>query len=120
MRVCPVPTGSGESVFTIDTSAEVVTLVPAVAELLALFGSPVEELAVAVFDTAAMRLGSTLSTRVRESEAPFAMSPRFQVTVPADRVPPPEAEMNDVPAGKGSETTAATAVAGPLFVTPMV
>ena len=90
---------------TIETSAEVLTAVAAVAELLPLLGSVVEELTLAVLEIPVVRLEATLTTNVSELDAPFAISPRFQVTVPADSVPPPDAETNEVPAGSGSAKT---------------
>ena len=120
MTFWPAITGSGESVFTMERSADVFTVVPWVAELFPGVGSVVDELTIAVLDTFVVRLGSTWTTSVRVSDAPLAIVPRFHVTVPAESVPPPVAETNEVPAGIGSETTTDPADDGPSFVTPMV
>jgi hypothetical protein len=49
---------------------------------------------------------STLTVSVTEPVAPMASVPRFQVTVPAAKVPPPVAALNVVPAGITSVSTA--------------
>jgi hypothetical protein len=79
-----------------------------------------DEVTDAVFETGAVRLAFTRTVIVTLVEALGAIVPRFQVTVPADSVPPPVADTKVVPAGRGSVNTAAAAAAGPLFVTPIV
>jgi hypothetical protein len=103
-----------------ERSAEVATVVPWVAELLPEIGSVTPELTLAVLDNAAVRPAFTATTRWTVALAPFARSPRFHVTVPADSDPPLSAETNEVPPGNGSVSTVLVAVEGPLFVTTMV
>jgi hypothetical protein len=50
----------------------------------------------------------------------LASVPTFQVTTPAERVPPPVAETNEVPAGSGSLMTTPVAAVGPALVTDRV
>ena len=52
--------------------------------------------------------------------APFARSPRLQITTPALFVPPPLALTNVTPAGNASVTTTLLAMDGPKFVTEIV
>jgi hypothetical protein len=114
---CPALTGSGESVFEIDRSAEVLTVVACVALLFALEGSDVLVATVAVLEMFVVRFALTFTTRWRSVDAPDARSPRFQVTVPAVFVPPLSAETKLVPAGSGSVTVVLCAVEGPAFAT---
>src|SRR6185369_5938542 len=65
-------TGSALSLFVIDRSARVMTVVPAVPLLLAGVGSVVVELTVAVFETSAVRLGATFTTKLDAPVAPAA------------------------------------------------
>ena len=54
------------------------------------------------------------------SDAPAAIVPRFQVTVPLLNVPPPEADTKLVPVGNGSETLTPSASLGPAVWTVRV
>src|SRR5262249_44809700 len=54
----------------------------------------------------------TIKVRI-VSGAPAASVPRLHVTVPAQRVPPLEADAKLVPAGRGSETVTFSASPGP-------
>ena len=83
-------------------SAEVLTLVPSIAELLAVLGSETPEVAVAVLEMSVVREGSTFTTSVTALFALAAMVPSDQVTVPAVFVPPLEADTKLVPAGRSS------------------
>jgi len=104
----------------IERSAEVFTVVPAVAELFPGVPSDVLEETVAVLEMSDVRPALTFTVRWTVVEAPFDMSPRFQVTVPAVFVPPPSALTKLVPFGSGSESDTLCAVEGPLFVTVIV
>jgi hypothetical protein len=120
VRSLPATTGSGESDFVMERSAEVFTVVVSVSELSLESGSEVVALAVAVLDRSAVLDGSTFTVNVREMLAPAASAPIVQVTVPAESVPPPEADTKVVPAGKGSAIETPTASDEPLFVMPIV
>jgi hypothetical protein len=89
---------------TIERSAEVLTVVPAVAELFPGVPSDVLDETVAVFEMFDVRPALTFTVRCTVVEAPFAMLPRFHVTVPEEFDPPLSAETNDVPAGSASES----------------
>jgi hypothetical protein len=104
----------------IERSAEVFTVVPAVAELFPGVPSEVLEDTVAVLEMFDVRPAFTFTVRWTVVEAPFAMLLRFQVTVPAVFVPPPSALTKLVPFGSGSESETLCAVEGPLFVTTIV
>src|SRR6478672_3796319 len=103
-----------------ERSARVATAVPSMAEWSPRVGSVVVEDTVAVLDRAAVRDGSTFTTRLSVTVAPGFMSPRVQFTVPAVFVPPLSAETKLVPAGTGSATVTLRATDGPEFVTVMV
>ena len=104
----------------IERSAEVFTVVPWVAELFPGVPSDVLDDTVAVLEMFAVRAAFTFTVRWTVVDAPFAMSPRFQVTVPAVFDPPLSAETKLVPFGSGSESDTPCAVEGPLFVTTIV
>ena len=109
----------GEPVFVIDTSADCVTVVVAVALLFPVFGSVGLPLTLAVFDSVP-DVAVTEATIVTVAEAPFASVPTEQVTVPffCEQLPCVElAEVNDSPDGRGSLTVTPVAWAGPPFVT---
>ena len=124
----PAITGSGESVFDTDRSADVFTVVVAVAELFAGVGSFVGELAAAVLVIVAplATLALTFTTTVKAATAPAGSEAMLQLTVP----PAPTAglvhekagpvfwarETNVVPAGRVSVTAAVWASDGPLLV----
>ncbi len=76
-------TGSGLSVLVIETSAEALTVVVAVALLLPGTGSPVAEVTVAVFESTvpAAVAGATATVRVKTLE-PTATVAFEQLTVP--------------------------------------
>lgn len=112
------------------TSAAVVTVVVAVAVLLAAFGSAVADATAAEFATAVplAALGLTRTTKVKVAEAPFAKEPVVAVTFP---VPPTGGvvvvqpagaliETNVVLAGTASVSDASAALAGPAFVAVIV
>jgi hypothetical protein len=116
--VVPTVAGSGESVFVIETSAEVgaaFTVVVAVAELFAVFGSEVVEDTVAVFESGPVPVGVT--TIVTVADAPEASVPIVQVTVVVAEQEPTDddAETNVTPAGSVSVTVTAAAESGPPF-----
>ena len=81
----PAFTGSGESVFVIDRSAEE-TVVVTVAESLMLFGSVVAELTEAVFEMLAPPVPFTVPTIVIVADAPTASE--LNVTVRLFPAPP--------------------------------
>src|SRR5438105_428038 len=114
------PLGSVVPSLWMDRSAAVLTVVPSVAELLAASGSVVELDTVAVLDRSAVREGSTCTVRVTDVDPEAAMVPSDQVTVPAENVPPPVAETNELPVGVGSVIVTACASDGPPFATDRV
>lgn len=95
------------------------------AELLAGFGSKLGELTTAVFVTDAGTGGCEIRTvKLTVVEAPLAMSPKLQVTVPTwagagavQDAPPEFIETNIDCAGIGSTNVTADAWNGPWFVT---
>lgn len=95
------------------TSAAVVTVVVAVAVLLAGFGSDVADTTAAEFVTVVpfAVLGLTRTTKVKVAEAPFANEPVVAVTFP---VPPTGGVVVAQPAGALSETN--VVLAGPASV----
>src|ERR687888_132839 len=113
----PASTGSGESDLVTDRSAEVLTFVVSVAELLPGVGSETFEVTLTVLVMSAVREESTLTTKVTCAEPPEAIVPRDQVTVPAVFVPPPVAETKLVPAGIGSDRLTPVASDGPALFT---
>src|SRR5258707_989019 len=115
-----------------DTSAETPTVAELVALLLAGFGSVTGDETVAVFVIVEpfATVAPTLSTIVKEAEAPFASVASVQLT---DPVPPtagfaqvnagPVACVSDtkvVPAGSASVSVTLCASFGPLFMTVTV
>lgn len=97
------------------------TVMVEVLVLLARFGSVLDVVTVAVFDTGPGVDGS-VTVKVIVAEAALAKVPRLQVTVVVPLQLPVfgVAETNVVPAGRMSVTTTFVADAGPLLVTPMV
>jgi len=129
VRLVPATTGLGLPVLVTDRSADVLTVVIAVAVLLAGFGSKVAEATVAVFaiTVPVTTLALTLTTSVN-IELPTANDGLVQLTVP---VPPTAgavqvhpagvaSETNVVPAGRVSARVADTATLGPAFVAVIV
>ncbi len=109
-----------ESCVVVTTNAngpEGVTVVDAVAELLAPSGSVPLADTVAVFDTDPAIVGVTTIDTV--AFAPTASEPRLQVTVDVPVQDPLDAfaDTNVTPAGRTSVTTAALPASGPLFET---
>src|SRR4051812_46450034 len=115
----PVATGSGESLSSIDRSADggTSTVVVALDSLFARLGSPVADDTVAGFVTlgAAERSGVTTIVTVASLAAPAATVPRPQVPVlvPAQEPWLAVAGTRVGPAGSGSETLTALAESGP-------
>lgn len=121
--------GSGDATFTVSKSAEVTTVVVAVALSKPGDGSVVAEVTVAVFEiiVAAATPDPTATTSVK-TELPNPAEAFEQLTVPPEptagvvQVQPP-GELNDtnvVPAGNVSLMFAVAALLGPAFVTVMV
>src|SRR4051794_27526796 len=107
-------TGSGESVFVIDRSAEAFTVVVAVALLLAVFPSKVDEAALAVFVRTVPSgvLGFTVPVTVMVALPLAAIVPRLQ----GKAVQPPCDELTVTPVrstGSLSPTLTARASEGP-------
>ena len=119
MPQCTVP---GLPVFTIERSAEVLTVVVAVPVLFVVFGSNVAEVTVAELDRFAVWPGSTATTSVISGALVTANDGRVQVTVlvPEQVQPDPVAETKLVPAGNASETESDAAFDGPAFETDNV
>ena len=119
----PAFTGSGESEFVIERSAED-TVVVAVAESLALFGSVVAELTVAVFEMLAPPVPFTVPTIVIVADAPTLREEKLTVRLfPEPLHTPPPFEMQETNVrldGRLSVTTTFEAVPIPLFVTLIV
>src|SRR5919201_687444 len=112
----PASTGSGESDLVTDRSAEVLTFVVSVAELLPGVGSATFEVTLTVLVMSAVREESTLTTKVTCAEPPEAIVPRDQVTVPAVFVPPPVAETKLVAGRSGVEGMSADVGGGRVFL----
>ena len=121
----PAVTGSGVSTLVIARSADAVTVVVAVEELLPAFGSLVKELTVAVFDSTVPPAvpASTFTTSVKKSTV-TANEELVHETVPVpptagvvhDQPPVVESETNVVFAGNVSDSEAEAALLGPLLV----
>lgn len=121
MSGCPTSTGSGASDLVRDKSADGSTVVWVPAALLALFGSPVEEVTLAVLVIVAAVCGVTLIETL--ALAAFASVPSEQVTVPDDCEQLPcegVAELNVTPAGRVSVRVMPVALEGPALLTPTV
>ena len=126
---CPAFIDAGPTL-VIDTSAEVVTVVVAVAELLAAFASVVElvTFAVLVIVVPGATPGLTLTTMVNVAVCPAARVGRVAVTVPVPpaagavvvRWPVPVNDTNVVPAGTRSVIDTFCGSLGPLFATVIV
>ena len=102
-------------------------MVAAVPLLFAGFGSGVDEVAVAVFESVVPAPAVTLTTIVTVTAPEGPISPTLAVTVPfVPTVGPlqvPRLEMQEakvVPTGRGSVMPTFAATAGPLFVTTTV
>jgi hypothetical protein len=105
----------------IERSAEVVaglTVVVAVAELLAVFGSEVVDETDAVFESGPAAVGVT--TIVTVAEAPDASVPTLHVMVVVPLQPVPVTDTNVAPAGSVSVIVTAFAESGPPFVATIV
>ena len=101
-------------VLVIITSAEAVTVVVAVDELLPGFGSDSLADTVAVLLMVPVVVGVTVIVNV--ALAPDASEAEVHVTVPEALVHPELAEPNVTPAGRTSVTLTPVAVLGPLFL----
>src|SRR5688500_9038379 len=109
-------------------SAAVSTFVASVTVLSAGSGSGVDEVTVAVFSSTASAGsdGSTMTVRYTVTDAPGAIVPSSQTTVPgctsAHTVPPLPStpSTNVVPSGSSSVISTSFAVDGPPFVTSIV
>jgi hypothetical protein len=129
VRSVPAVTGSGLSVLVTDKSADVATVVLAVAELLPVFGSNVDEFAEAVLEIT-VPLGvpaPTFTTRVKTAD-PGANEEFVAVTVPVAPTAGvvanhPDAVLNEtnvVLGGTASVSWALVALFGPLLATVIV
>jgi hypothetical protein len=107
------------AVFPIPTSATDVTVVITDGVMLFVeFGSPVGELAVAVF--VSEPLAGAVTVTVTLLTCPLPRLPNAQVTIPALLSPPPVALTKLTPTGRLSVTTTPLALDGPKFVTDIV
>jgi hypothetical protein len=115
VRFSCVCTGSGESVFVIERSAPLTTVVVVVAVLLAALGSVVTDETVAVFVTVPLAEDDTPTTMSIVALAPPGKIPSAQVTVVVPEQDPVlgVAETSVTPAGKGSVTVTPLVVDGP-------
>src|SRR5438128_2730547 len=106
----------------IPRSAEVLTWVAAVSELLPGTASAVPEDTVAVLDRLAVWDASSVRTCVIDGGVVDPSEARVQVTVvvPVQVQPVPVAEKSVVPEGSGSETDRKSAVEGKKVVTDKV
>jgi hypothetical protein len=86
--------------------------------LLVLLGSPVGELALAVF--VSVPLAGAITVTVTLLTWPLVNVPKLQFTTPLVLTPPPEALTNVTLAGRLSVTTTLPALDGPKFVTDIV
>jgi hypothetical protein len=128
VRLLPALTGSGLSVFVTDTSADVLTVVVAVALSLPALLSPVP-LSVAVFEITVpvATLASTFTVNVNTA-LPTAIEAFVQLTVPPAPIagvvqlqpPGDENDTNVVPAGSVSDIDAFAALLGPALATVIV
>ena len=120
----PTRTGSGESVCVTLTSAIGLTVVGALAGLLAALGSAVVDETVAVFVTLGAAPAPAVATIVTVTSlaAPALTVPIVQlIVVVPEQVPCVElADTSVRPAGSGSETLTAAAGLGPLLWTVRV
>jgi hypothetical protein len=108
---------------TTDRSAEAVTVVVTLEELLAELGSGVLAATVAVFVTLAAWFGAVTTTVIAGAVAPVASAGRVQVTTPAtlpQLQPVPPADTKVVPEGTGSVTVRVAASLGPALATVSV
>ncbi len=119
----PAFTGSGESDLVIERSADD-TVVVAVAELFAEFGSLVDALTDAVFEMLAPPLPLTVATRVMVADEPTASDEKLTVRllpVPPHTPPPVALQETYVRLeGRLSVTTTLCATPMPLLVTVSV
>src|SRR5439155_789530 len=124
VNVPPAITGSGASVLMIDRSAEAVTVVDAVAVLLAGLGSEVAALTAAVLVMVPPSLGAVTTIVIVEGVPPVgARLARVQVTLystPLRAQPVPLALWKVTPAGSVSVTLTLLAVEGPPLLTVSV
>ena len=82
MRGWPAGTGSGESAFAIESAIAGLTVVPALAELLAVLGSKKSDETLAWFVIEPVACGRTLTATV--ASWPLASVPSAHVTTPSD------------------------------------
>src|SRR6267142_1491855 len=111
----PALTGSGASVLeTFSTGVDVTVVVAAAPATGAVsFESIVQPVLVI---TVPFRSGLfARTTSCTDPDAPALTAPMFQVTTPADSVPPPVADTKDVLAGSGSRRTTPVALLVPVF-----
>src|SRR5438876_1036297 len=111
----PAFTGSGESVLETFSTGVDVTVVVATAPATGAvsFESIVYEPFVMTVPFASGLF--TRTTSCTEPDAPALTAPMFQVTTPADSVPPPVADTKVVLAGSGSRRTTPVALLVPVF-----
>src|SRR5262245_2964284 len=111
----PAFTGSGASDCPTASAGEdvtaVVTAAPATGEVWALSMLYVASVIIVPFASGVL----SFTTSWSEPEAPAASAPTFQVTTPADSVPPPVADTNVVFAGTVFVTTTVVAPALPVL-----
>ena len=108
----------------IARSAEAVTVVGMLEELLAGTGSGVVLVTVAEFDSEAPWTGATTDTEIGGADVPAARAARVHVTVSVPSKehaqPVPAAEVNVTPDGRVSVTVRAMASEGPALATARV
>lgn len=116
VTLLPAMTGSGESAFVIERSADGLTVVPWVDELFVLSGSVTPDETETVFEIDPAEPGVT--TIVTDADAPAVIVPRLHVTVPPACEHEPcdgVAETNATPPGSVSLATTEVASDGPAF-----
>jgi hypothetical protein len=121
VKLAPKVMVPAEASFVTIKSAAELTVVVAVAELLAGVGSGSVAVTVAVFDSIAAAVGVT--TMVMVALPLFTIPPRLQVTVPAPCVqtgPVGVTETKVTPAGRVSVSTTFVASRGPALLTTSV
>src|ERR1051326_478663 len=102
-------TNSGDELMSVSTGGVM---------LLVGFGSPVDELTVAML--VSVPLAGTVTVKVTLVTEPLARSPKFQDTPPPVIKPPPVALTKTTPFGRLSVTTTLLAMDGPRLVTVTV
>src|SRR5215467_9258113 len=115
----PAITGDGAPLLASERSAEALTVVVAVAELLALLASVSVSVTLAVFESEPRVAGATLTVTVTVALAAALIVPRLQGR--AAQAPwLEETETRVTPLGRVSETVAAEAGEPPLLATVIV